>query len=255
MAAALDNPALVARWRRSPRTIERHGVDPATLDLDVLERFAGLATKVRHNGLRPYMPCTFRLLALTGLEIEFFAACARSRARQGLALAGTTGQRLDDLVAFAQEWVDPRKRDHRLLLDLMHHEQALHRLSVAPPSPAPSRARPSIDGAVELHEMSCNVQRLAEVVTRNAFRPQDFPRRRRRYLAYWRARTASASSIVELDEFSFALLGNLDGQRTASEISLALLRTRVPPPAMLRRLSELSAAGIVAWRGDARRAA
>ena len=60
VAAGLENPELLARWKREPESLRAYGVDPAAFDLDAIWKFAGLTAKVKHNGLRFDLPLTFR---------------------------------------------------------------------------------------------------------------------------------------------------------------------------------------------------
>ena len=100
IAAGLENPALLERWRRQPDLLRNRGVDPQALDLDALWKFAGLSIKIRHNGLRGELPSTFRLLNIAGLEIEVFASYASFQAGQGNRYSATADGRSQDLLLF-----------------------------------------------------------------------------------------------------------------------------------------------------------
>ena len=65
------------------------------LDLDSLRKFAGLAAKIRHNGIRDKLPLTFRLMSVAKLEIEVFAAYAEDCAQNGVRFAAA----VDDKIA------------------------------------------------------------------------------------------------------------------------------------------------------------
>ena len=52
IAAGLQSPALITRWREDPNQLRKCDIEPESFDLDALQKFAGLTTKVRHNGLR-----------------------------------------------------------------------------------------------------------------------------------------------------------------------------------------------------------
>ncbi|HEX8114480.1 MAG TPA: hypothetical protein VF516_42415, partial [Kofleriaceae bacterium] len=112
LAAGVDNPALIARWRAEPELLRGHGVDPSQVDLDAMWRFAGLTVKVRHHALREELPTSFRLMNLTGLEIELFASYASERAAQGAKLAPTTEGRTLDLLGFLKGWLDRDNTAH-----------------------------------------------------------------------------------------------------------------------------------------------
>lgn len=76
MAAGIEQPRLLVRWRAQPDRLRALGVDPAEIDLDVLAKFSGLGVKVRHNPLRAHYPLSFRLMSATAMEIAMFATCA-----------------------------------------------------------------------------------------------------------------------------------------------------------------------------------
>src|SRR5215510_13320775 len=128
MAAGLENPELIARWKREPELLRTYGVDPAAFDLDAIWKFAGLSAKVRHNGLRFDLPLTFRFLSLNGMEIEVFGAYATHKARAGTRYAPTIEGRIVELVDFLRGWLDFEKREHALLWDVIRHEAALAQL-------------------------------------------------------------------------------------------------------------------------------
>src|ERR1051325_1267801 len=126
IAAGLKEPGLLARWKQEPETLRECGVDPDAIDLEALWKFAGLTTKVKHNGLRADLPLTFRLLNIAGLEIEIFGAYAAFHA--GKSFGPTVQERIDELSYFLEQWLDFDKREHALLWDLIRHEAALARL-------------------------------------------------------------------------------------------------------------------------------
>ena len=126
IAAVLKKPGLLARWKQEPDILRECGVDPDLIDIDALWKFAGLTTKVRHNGLRADIPLTFRLLNVAGLEIDVFGAYSTFHADRSF--GPTVQARSDDLLLFLEQWLDFDKREHALLWDLIRHELALARL-------------------------------------------------------------------------------------------------------------------------------
>jgi hypothetical protein len=262
IAAGVENPLLVARWEQEPERLAAQGIDPATVDLDALAKFAGLTVKVRHNGLRNDLPLTFRLLNVAGLEIEVFAAYAAFRAEHGGRFAATTEERTRDLIAFLGEWLDQSRREHVLLWDLIRHEHALARLQEAGARPSrpqdpgagtPERASGGtpalrqpfrIRGQVILHEMQCDPAMVAAML--RASRPAlDSVPFAARNVAYWRAEGANAISILELDDFGYCALSLIDGTRSAADLSAALTGRRRPSRAFLHLLGQLGEAGIL----------
>jgi hypothetical protein len=145
LAAGIENPALIARWRDQPELLRGHGVEPATVDLDGLWKFAGLTVKVRHNALREDMPLTFRLMSVAGIEIDVFAAYAGERAARGARFAATTEGRTLDLIAFLDGWLDREDPVHALLWDVIRHERALAQLARSPYFIRPPRISDSAD--------------------------------------------------------------------------------------------------------------
>jgi hypothetical protein len=263
VAAGVDNPALISRWRAEPELLRGHGVEPSQVDLDALWRFAGLTVKVRHNALRDELPASFRLMNISGVEIELFASYASERAAQGARLAPTTEGRTLDLLGFLEGWLDRDNTAHALLWDLMRHERALGRLARTapavgsspdlrrgePPTPPAADAVPRIRGEIVLHEMTSDPQAVARALQDGdgALDLAAIPRAESR-ACYWRTDAGPEVSILQLEELAFGTLSLVDGTRTAAEIYRALGGGRRPPPGFLRTLGELQTIGIVALR-------
>jgi hypothetical protein len=261
VAAGVDNPALIARWRAEPELLRGHGVEPSQVDLDALWRFAGLTVKVRHNALREELPASFRLMNIAGLEIELFASYASERAAQGARLAPTTEGRTLDLLGFLEGWLDRDNTAHALLWDLIRHERALGRLARTAPavgsSPDLRRGEPPtlpavdivprIRGEIVLHEMTSDPQAVARTLEDRTVDLAAIPRTQSR-ACYWRTDAGPEVSILQLDELAFGALALVDGKRTAAEIYRALGGGRRPPPSFLRILGELQTIGIVTLR-------
>ena len=256
IAAGLKEPDLLARWQKEPELLRECGVDPDTIDLEALWKFAGLTTKVRHNGLRADIPLTFRLLNIAGLEIEVFGAYASFHAVESF--GPTVQQRIDDLLLFLEQWLDFDKHEHAILWDLIRHEVALARLrpleiitdslndvcSTAQSRPHDSSV-PRVRGEVILYEMRSD-PRVVETLLR-----QKNPRLERVplgkfYFCYWRRNTEDLF-VVELDALGFYLLSTIDGKRSAAELSQLLGAARKVPKGILNSLAELAAVGIIAF--------
>lgn len=262
LAAGVDNPALITRWRAEPELLRGHGVEPSQVDLDALWRFAGLTVKVRHNALRDELPASFRLMSIARLEIELFASYASERAAQGARLAPTTEGRALDLLVFLEGWLDRDNTAHALLWDLIRHERALARLARTapavgsspdlrrgePPTPPAADVVPRIRGEIVLHEMTSDPQAVARALQDGDGTPDlaAIPRTQSR-VCYWRT-AGPEVSVLQLDELAFGALSLVDGTRTAAEIYRALGGGRRPPPGFLCILGELQTIGIVALR-------
>jgi hypothetical protein len=259
IAAGLEHPQLLARWRRDPEQLRLCGVDPDKVDLDALWKFAGLSAKVRHNGLRADLPLTFRLMNVAGLEIEVFAAYAAARATEGARYADTTEARAQDLLTFLERWLDLARREHALLWDIIRYELALARLSRLTVNAsalasteslnrtAPRAASvPRVRGYVVLHEMSCDPRFVGAMLQAKSPRLDEVPLGSRHF-CYWRRGAAAEIHILELDELGFYLLTLADGQRTVADLSQLIVGRRRPPKGLSQALSELAAVGILAF--------
>jgi hypothetical protein len=259
LAGGVNDPRRLALWSADPQALRALGVDPASLDLQALRGFAGLALKVRHNGLRDAYIHTFRLLGVAGLEIELFADYALALAAAGGALANSNEERGQDLIDFIRRWHDPRQATHALLWDLVRHEQALLQLAqpmTAVPAADPlSRPTPGsvprVRGTVRLHEMQHDPRVIVQVL-RQREPALDSIAAMPCALCYWRPEGESSVYIVELDAFGFAALQAADGRRSVSDLSAVLGLSRRPPARVLRLLTQLRDAGLLAYAGRAR---
>jgi hypothetical protein len=259
MAAGLENPGLIARWRREPELLRDRGVEPHELDLDALWKFAGLTAKVRHNGLRADLPLSFRLLHVAGLEIEVFAAYASSRAAAGARYADTTTARAQDLSAFLEHWLDFERLEHALLWDLLRYELALahlgrlsapsHALDAATPAArrAPRAASvPRVCGHIVLHEMRSDPRHVGALLQGKSPRLDEVALGAFHF-CYWRRGAAAEIHILQLDELGFYLLTLADGESTTAELSRMLGGGGRPSRRLLKALGELEAIGILTF--------
>lgn len=266
IAAGLENPQLLARWRQEPDLLRSCGIAPEEIDLDALWKFAGLTAKVRHNGLRADFPLTFRLLNVAGLEIEVFASYASFRASEGGRYADTSHARARDLLGFLEHWLDFDRREHALLWDLMRYELALAQLSsiVAPVTASPAAAPltqpapraasvPRVCGHIILHEMRCDPRLVGAMLQEKSPRLDEVPLGALHF-CYWRRGAAAEMHILELDEFGFYLLSLVDGRRSAADLSRMIGGSRRPTKAFLKVLGELAAIGILTFDTERERA-
>jgi hypothetical protein len=215
IAAGLENPELIARWKQEPELLRTYGVDPEAFDLDAIWKFAGLSVKVRHNGLRFDLPLTFRFLSLNGLEIEIFGAYAAHKARVGTRYAATTEGRIVELVDFLRDWLDFNKREHSLLWDLIRHETALAQLRKRTPATKKVRV-PHLVGEIILHEMTCDPRVVGKLLHEKSFNP-DKVRRRVVHLCYWNPGDPEEICILELNELGYHVLSLVDGKRSLAD--------------------------------------
>ena len=215
MAAGLENPELLARWKQEPELLRTYGVDPAAFDLDAIWKFAGLSAKVKHNGLRFDLPLTFRFLSLNGLEVEVFGAYAAHKARAGTRYAPTTEARIVELVNFLRGWLDFNKREHSLLWDLIRHETALAQLRKRTPLVKKARV-PYVVGEIVLHEMTCDPRVVGKLLRQKSFDADRVPRDLV-HLCYWNHGDPEEICILEVDELSYHLLSLVDGKRSLAD--------------------------------------
>jgi hypothetical protein len=255
LAAGLENPALIGRWRDDPRALTGQGEELGKLDLDSLRKFAGLAAKIRHNGIREKLPLTFRLMSVAKLEIDVFAAHAEDRARKGERFAPAIDDKIRDLVAFLGTWLDLDDVHHCLLWDLVRHEQALAELS-QPPDAASTGAvaagatrvtagsRPRINGQTILYEMRSDPDAVRDRLYQSAPRLDDIDLGIK-FFCYWRPDGADAIQILQLDELGYYLLGLIDGVRSVADLSAELGCGRRPGRPFLHALQQFAANGIL----------
>ena len=232
LASGVEHPRLLEQWRQQPETLRELGIEPETLDLAALGKFAGLSVKVRHNPLRPMMPLAFRLMSVAAIEIDIFAAYAAFRSRQGLRYAGAMPARARDLIEFLGGWLDLGDHTHALLWDAIRYEDAVARLGVwyessardLEPSdidPIDVASAPRVRGDILLQELQSDPRALADALFASvpdlrqvSLQPQ--------YRCFWRASDGDDAAVVVLDAFGYYLLSLLDARR-----SIAVLARRL----------------------------
>jgi hypothetical protein len=242
LASGVEHPRLLEQWRQQPETLRDLGIEPETLDLAALGKFAGLSVKVRHNPLRPMMPLTFRLMSIAAIEIDIFAAYAAFRSRQGLRYAGAMPVRARDLIEFLGGWLDLGDHTHALLWDAIRYEDAVARLGVwyessardlEPSDIEPSDIEPSdldpidvasaprVRGDILLQELQSDPRALADALFASVPDLGKVPLQPQ-YRCFWRAPDGDDAAVVVLDAFGYYLLSLLDGRR-----SIAVLARRL----------------------------
>jgi len=238
----------------------QYGIEPESLDLSLLWKFAGLTAKVRHNGLRDKLPMTFRLLNVAGLEIEVFAAYASLCAQEGRRFAATTADRIRDLIAFLEKWLDRKNLAHVVLWDLVRHEHRIAQLTeqvatapklgtvgVSSRRTVSSKSVPHLCGDMHFYEMQCDPR--AVVATLRESKPNlERIQMGSRYFGYWLPSGAAHIHILELDDLGYYTLNLIDGANAALEIDRMLGGSgRTPRRGFLRLLRQMQAAGILGF--------
>jgi len=257
VAAALESPALITRWQREPQGLRDAGIEPESLNLDALGKFAGLTAKVKHNGLRADFPLTFRLLNVAGLEIELFSAYASYCATSGKRFAATAAGRVQDLMGFMEHWLDFNRHEHVLLWDLMRHESALTTLGnvnaadAHPPVSRDSKARvkradatPRVQGTIILREMHSNPQFVGKLLQKKA-PPLHEVELNSYHFCYWHKEGGEEIDILELDELGYYLLALIDGATSVATLSRMIGGGSKSSKVILRALGQLAELGII----------
>jgi hypothetical protein len=128
---------VIARIVEQPWRSPVDGCAGLGLDVNRLRGVVGQITKVRHNPVRARLPITFRTLAATGCELEFFADYApefTSRRRDGI----DQDERVASFAAALRDWLDAN--DHGGPIgDVLDHELTLLSVAAEPPVAAPQR--------------------------------------------------------------------------------------------------------------------
>ncbi|MGN6154089.1 MAG: RiPP maturation protein ApyI, partial [Lysobacteraceae bacterium] len=228
MAAGLEQPRLLVRWRAQPERLRALGVAPGEIDLDALAKFSGLGVKVRHNPLRAHYPLSFRLMSATAMEIAMFSAYAEFRSLRRLPWAAALPDRARDLLDFLDGWLDDADPVHARLRDALRYEDAIARLG--PWHVAADDADvdavdlpdvPRLRGTLRLREFGCDPRALAAAL--HASVPDlgavpDEPHA----LCFWRAPEAEDVTVLDLDALGFHLLARIDGRRSVPALVRSL---------------------------------
>lgn len=256
LAASMVKPSLLADWHDAPGALSRFDVRPEEFDLAALRRFSGLAFKVRHNALRGPYANTFRLLNLSGLEIEMFAEYACECSAQGVELAHNNEERARMLLQFIGKWHRQDLPAHALIWDMARHEQAVGELDASSEGRSEVPARPdahgpmnleskvSRRGAMRFHELRHSPLEILDAMRVPA---PDLTALEmgRHLLAYWRAPDSTSVQLVELDEFGFVILQSADGSHSLRELAKLVGIGRPQWPYVVEMARQLVQAGLL----------
>lgn len=256
LAAGLNHPDMILRWQADPEFLRRSGLDPNLIDLGALWKFSGLAVKVRHNGLRPEFPLSFRLMKAAGLDINLFSSYATACSAKNHRYASGSLQRARDLIDFVEEWRDPNQTLHSLLWDMMRHEQALLELKAASLPASSDQMTPilssnlpgsgvlQVRGSLILHEMRHNPGDIESALLRRPIVLDQIPIDIH-YYGYWRSSGTEKIQILDLDAFAFYTLGLSDGTITLSQMSVRFGGSNRLTQAFKRAIGHLAESGIL----------
>jgi hypothetical protein len=203
------------------------------LDVVGIRAFAGLAEKVKHNGVRAAVQMTFRLLRLTGLEIRLFADYAPMSARRRAALA-----------EFVQTWAadDPARM---LVSDLLRHECVLASFRDAPRTPDSRPVSRTVTdrsvlvpyGTSVALDVTCDPEEVVETLL--AHDPDiDSVDREPRTILYHRSPGGSTRSFTVPDGVP-PLLDALDRSHNLTSLSRALFGSTAALPALRNAYQQL----------------
>ena len=252
MAAGLADPHRLHEWIEEPRLLERYGVDATAIDLSTLADFAGLSEKVRHNQCREHLELTFRLLRLSGMEVELFRSYAprsRQQRRQGLT---TVTDRLDGLAAFVEEWAQQGEAGRTLVRDVLWHEYVIAVLREARAiattdgldSAAP-HATPLHNGRLLVRRTTCDPFQVTEVL--RAREPDLGAIERGTWTFVYHRSPAGAVQVVEVEDGVAELLLAVDGRSSVEEIACRLFGSDELAGSLRSTFDELARLGLLAW--------
>lgn len=258
LAAGLNHPDKILHWQDHPDLLQERGVSPDSLDLEALWKFAGVAAKVRHNGLRQSFPLSFRLMRLARLDVELFSSYATACSATGHKYANSSLQRARDLITFLKEWKEPDCTEHSLLWDIMRHELALLELkeraagttltlSDRKTGAGQRLSKESVLRAHEtliLHEMAHSPKEIEVMLLRGDLGGAEVSSRPC-YFGYWRSPQNNRIQVLEFDAFSFYALSYSDGTVTLSELSRKLGGEAKLTRAFQEAIRQLTAIGIL----------
>lgn len=252
MAAALADPHRLEEWIEEPRLLERYGMDAAAMDLSALADFAGLSEKVRHNQCREHLELTFRLLRLSGMEVELFRSYAprsRQRRRQGLT---TVADRLDGLAAFVEAWAQQGDAGRTLVRDVLWHEYviAVLRDSGAAATadgldPAASHAVPVHDGRLAVRRTTCSPFQVTEVL--RAREPDLAAIERGTWTFVYHRAPPGPVRVMEVEDGVAELLLAVDGRSSVEEIARRLFGSDELTGSLRSTFDEFARLGLLAW--------
>ena len=251
LAAGVRSPELIERWRQTRELQPASTRDPRPRrPLEVRRPM----TKVRHNGLRPRFPMTFRLLHVAGL---------RSRSSL-LRPAGPTGSGTPPpLKQGRQIYIDflkrlARSKASRALATLGHG--ATRARAGTPPefdtdSPAATRERRQppgtnrlqrarIRGEIILHEMRCDPGAVVALLRQSVPLLREVPLETAYFATGDRTRPGR-STWFQLNDSGIYALSCVDGFRSASDLNRLLGGGRRPTRTFLELLGELGATGVL----------
>jgi hypothetical protein len=247
IATGLADPKRLRSWAADATPLEALGIDPTTIDLDVLAKFAGLAEKVRHNRTRAFLPLTFRLLTTLGLDIDLFCDYAQSPRKSSRGASPL--DRVDALAGFIEDWAGS-DAERTLVRDMIQHEQALTRLrSLGPVPDDPPRPPMGSDlakhGELLVRHLTIDPRQVVDVLRHH--HPQLATIERGSWTFVYQREPSAGIRLLQVDPAVGDLLMLVGGDRSLSELA-DLIKTQADDPALHVALDQLVDAGLLTWR-------
>lgn len=247
VAAGLADPTRLRGWATDPTSLEALGIAPATIDLDRLSNFAGLAEKVRHNQTRAMLPLSFRLLTTLGLDINLFSAYAQSP--RTLRRGASPLDRIDALAGFVEDWAGDDV-ERTLVRDLVRHEHALTQLRArestpVAPLPLPMRSELALRGDVLVRRLTIDPRQLVDVLRHQ--HPPLATIERGAWVFVYQRDPSSGIVLLEVEPAVGDLLMLVGDDRSLADLG-ELLETSPDSPALGAVLDQLVDAGLLTWR-------
>ncbi|MFM0380089.1 hypothetical protein PQQ72_24065 [Paraburkholderia strydomiana] len=226
VARCLADPPFLVRMIDTAITPEHECFDDSfsTLALTTeqckqLEKVQGFITKVKHNALRRLLPCTFRLLSVTGLELQFFVSFAARYMEARLSGPLRTTQHFGLLTSALQTFLErvPVEKGAPIL-DMLSHERLLYELRVKTTSPdTPNVIIPNPHCRVAYY--SFDVVPIAADLTRAPLATSPQLEERKHFLLYQADLAAGVVRVREINALMAAIFGQLFTAKTFSAVA------------------------------------
>jgi hypothetical protein len=204
-----------------------------TLGVSELERlalFRGFITKVRNNALRPILPLTFRLLAMSKQEVSFFAAysCAYTEARSSGPIP--IEQQLSSFATHLHLHFQSRRPDlFPWISTVLSHEVLLWQIHASPQGAGALEMIDDTWGKADAalawrgilavrHYRVDLLAALAALEARHIDLAAGLPERNQ-LLVYWLPDGVESVFLLEVDALTGIVLSLVDGHRTMEGIA------------------------------------
>jgi hypothetical protein len=247
IATGLADPERLRSWADDATRLEALGIDPTTIDLDALAKFAGLAEKVRHNRTRASLPLTFRLLTTLGLDIGLFRDYAQSPRKPGRGASPL--DRVNALAEFVEDWARS-DAEKTLVRDMIRHEHALTQLRSLGPVPdvpphPPMRSDLATRGELLVRHLTIDPRQVVDVLRHQ--HPQPAAIERGSWTFVYQREPSAEIRLLQVDPAVGDLLMLAAGERSLTELA-HLIRIDAEDPALFEVLDQLVDCGLLIWR-------